>query len=244
MPRSSLFVTSTLMVLAGQLATPSELRASRPELEARELSLSCDTYVDAAVDLYPFQVTTVGVDCSLRLFVARDGAPLPGLPPDAFRLNHFASQQCGSTFDLPADVWNLGYGVYSVQLPCEPEDMSLVVAVARSRGKSRGKGGPRVSAVVTWSRDSYARAGLIGHSQHAQSELEAIRAELGGGGDGDCVAALQPTLDSIQLAVNENGADLDSIQLLLTSLDSVVHSILGVVSSVLGKVNDILGALP
>lgn len=162
------------ILLSCQVAVAKEKK--QLSFDARALSISCDYYVNGPAalhsDLFGSGNVEIASACVVRLLVSLEGAPLVGLPGLSFEVNHFESSACNSDHIGSVNFSDQGNGVYEADLPCEPDDMSVVVSDMSQSGIQ--------NSIVTWvrSHDPYARTAIASHHYEVHSNLLAIESLL------------------------------------------------------------------
>ena len=219
-------IKRTFLVLIVLAAAPQIATADKKSLEVTPLGVSCSHYVlDSAFfqsDVFGEPQMEYGVDCELRILVTLGGSPSMDLVPESVRVNHFESMICDVNDGSPIGATLAGNGVYIVDLPCEPEDMSLIFSDMSL--------GAKIDTVMTWARtyDRYTRAALVTREQNVYEELTQIR-------------SLAETILGEILVI---GATTTSTNAIVSSIQGVANSIQSTVGSILSQVNEILDALP
>ena len=235
-----LSLTRTVLVLIVLAAAPQIAMADRKSLEVTPLSIACSHYVlDSAFfesDVFPEPQMEHGIGCQLRFFAVLDDMPAMSLASESVRVNHFESPICNVNEGSPIGVTLTGNGIYTVDLPCEPEDMSLIFS-----DMSHGK---KTHTVMTWVRphDRYARAAMVAQTEEISEELTQIRLLA------ETILGETLTIASTTAATNASVLEIQDsvlvIQGTVISIQTIAVSINSTVGSILDKVRDILGALP
>lgn len=225
--------TRTFLVLIVLAAAPQIATADKKSLEVTPLGISCSHYVlDSAFfesDVFGAPQMEYGVDCELRIFVTVGDSPAIGLVPGSVRVNHFQSMLCDVSDGSPIGATVAGNGVYIVDLPCEPEDMSLIISDMSKATKT--------DTVITWAReyDRYTRAAMVTQNQNVYEELTHIRSLA------ETILGETLTIGATTTATN---AVLSSVQGVTNNIQGATNSIQNTVDAILSRVNDILDALP